>query len=52
MVHRALLAGGPAIAEHDSLLALVLRDLAGAMAGAAAGASLGVLNGILQVGGV
>lgn len=49
MVHRALLAAGPALRAHEPLLGIVHRELFPAMASAARAPSLGVINGVCQV---
>ncbi|WIA18254.1 hypothetical protein OEZ85_009722 [Tetradesmus obliquus] len=49
MVHRAVLAGGPALQLHEALLGLLHRELFAAMTAAAQSASLGVVAGICQV---
>ncbi|KAF8061912.1 hypothetical protein HT031_004172 [Scenedesmus sp. PABB004] len=49
MVHRAVLAGGAALAGHEALLGLLQRDLFAAMSAAAQAASLGVIAGVCQV---
>lgn len=51
MVHRALLAGGPALTAHPQLLGMVHRELFPALVAAVRGgaAGLGVVNGVCQV---